>query len=171
MRVVMTFLVVAVFVLPACKKTKTEQAPTTGSDTGSATMAAGSGSALGSGSDATGSGVAAATGSGSDTVITAGSGQLTEAGSNVDPTAMSHRASHCPSTVPGSTTKSELKGRSVFVTVTGHDKDAIAAIKARADELLKDKAVAKLAGDEPTPGHDQKGTHGGGVGICPVCVS
>jgi hypothetical protein len=26
------------------------------------------------------------------------------------------------------------------------------------------------AGDEPTPGHDQKGTHGGGIGICPVYV-
>ena len=169
MRLTMTSLAVALLVLPACKKTKSEPPPPVVADHGASDRGA-SMTAAGSGS---GSSMAVETGSaaaGSD-VTTVGSGQLTDmSGSNVDPTAMSHRAGNCPSTVPNSTTKVELRGKSVIVTVTSDDASAITAIKTRADELLRDKAVAKLAGDAPTPAHDQKGTHGGGIGICPVYV-
>ncbi|HET9989665.1 MAG TPA: hypothetical protein VFQ65_14130, partial [Kofleriaceae bacterium] len=55
----------------------------------------------------------------------------------------------------------------VVVTITADDKDAIAAIHKRTDELLKEKVAP-----HPTGGtlHDQKGGHGGGIGLCPVYV-
>ena len=55
----------------------------------------------------------------------------------------------------------------MIVTITSGDKDAIAAIQKRTDELLKEKAATKGA---TSAAHDQKGTHGGGMGICPVYV-
>jgi hypothetical protein len=122
--------------------------------------------AIGSGSADVGSG----SGSGSAAVETAGSGELQDVGSAVDPTAMSHHAQHCPSMVRGAVTTAKLDGKSVIVTITSDDPKTATKIQTRAETLLADKATAKLAGDLPTPAHAQNGTHGGGIGICPVHV-
>ncbi len=161
MRAVKTFLVVTCLVLPGCKKDKPE-APPPVTTTGSA-ASMGSGAAVTTDTGSAGSGSAAV-------VETAGSGQLQDVGSAVDPTAMSHHAQHCPSMVRGAMTMSRLDGKSVVVTITSDDQKVASKIQTRADELLKDKAVAKLAGDQPTAAHAQNGTHGGGIGICPVHV-
>jgi hypothetical protein len=162
MRAVKTFLVVTCLVLPGCKKDKPD-APPPVTTTGSAATDTGSSAAV-----ATDTGSAA--GSGSAVVETAGSGELQDVGSAVDPTAMSHHAQRCPSMVHGATTTAKLEGKSVVVTVTSTDQAVATKIQTRAEELLKDKAVAKLAGDQPTAAHAQNGTHGGGIGICPVHV-
>jgi hypothetical protein len=157
MRIAMALLAVSlVFGSAACKKK--EKASTdntamgsgsgttmTGSDTGSAAMA-------GSGSD-TGSAAMA----GSDSGSGAGSGSADQ---------MKMRGGNCPSTVAGSTTKAELKDGKILLTITSDDKDAIAAIQKRTTELLKEKSDGGAAGT----GHDQKGTHGGGMGLCPVHI-
>lgn len=164
MRAVKSLLVLTCLVLPGCKKDKADAPPPV--TTGSAASTAGSGSSAAVATD-TGSAV----GSGSAVVVeTAGSGQLQDVGSAVDPTAMSHHAQRCPSMVHGATTTAKLEGKSVVVTVTSNDQAVATKIQTRADELLKDKAVAKLAGDQPTAGHAQNGTHGGGIGLCPVHV-
>jgi len=112
---------------------------------------AGSGSDMGSGS----------AGSGSDS----GSGSgMAGSGSGAEGTTMAHQAGNCPSTVLGSTTTAAVKGKDVVLTITATDKDAIAAIQRRTDELVKEKADDKMSGSA----HDQKGTHGGAMGICPV---
>jgi hypothetical protein len=117
----------------------------------------GSSQGSGSGSDMAGSGSAmAGSGSGSDM---AGSGSAGDQ-------PMQHHAGHCPSTVFTSETKAEVKGNDIIVTVSSKDKDAIQSIQKRADKLLKDHAVNPGKGEK----HDQKGTHGGGVGMCPVFV-
>jgi hypothetical protein len=78
---------------------------------------------------------------------------------------MAHRAGMCPSTVLTATTKAAVKGKAVVLTIESTDKDAIAAIQKRTDELLGEKR------DAPTGvGHDMKGTHGGSQGLCPVHV-
>jgi hypothetical protein len=101
-----------------------------------------------------GSGSQAATGPGSGSAP-AGDGKLEG----------SHQAGNCPSMVSGSTTTAELKGKDILVKVTSKDKDAILAIQKRAEALIKEKA------DNVTGGaHDQKGSHGGGRGLCPVYV-
>src|SRR6185503_10409206 len=144
--------------------------------------AAGAGGAGGSGADGSAAGGAASGGSGgADTA--AGSGDAAEvgggavvgggaggagggssAGSGAAET-MAHRAGMCPSTVFGATTRSAVKGKAVVVTIESTDKDAIAAIRKRTDELLAEKH------DRPTGvGHDMKGTHGGSQGLCPVYV-
>ena len=110
-------------------------------------------SGAGSGSDMTGSGSA---GSGSDM---AGSGSGAGAGDQ-----MAHHAGNCPSTVLGSTTTATVKGKDVVLTISATDKDAIAAIQRRTESLVKEKADDATAGSA----HDQKGTHGGGMGLCPV---
>jgi hypothetical protein len=79
--------------------------------------------------------------------------------------AMAHRAGMCPSTVLGSTTKQAVQGKAVVVTIESSDKDAIAAIQRRTDRLLGEKKDAATG-----VGHDQKGGHGGGQGLCPVHV-
>jgi hypothetical protein len=110
-------------------------------------MMAGAGAGTGSASDTAGSG--------SDT---AGAGSAAPAGE-----LMSKGGGNCPSMVLGAETKAELKGKDVILTITATDKDAIATIQKRAEELLKEKADA--------PGgtvHDQKGSQGGVKGICPV---
>jgi len=116
-------------------------------------VGAGSDTKAGSGS---GPDTAAGSGSGSDTAAGSGSASATE-------TAMQHGAGRCPSTVLGAETKVEVKGKDVVLTITAGDKDAIAAIQKRAEDLVKEKQDA--------PGgtvHDQKGSQGGGKGICPV---
>jgi hypothetical protein len=80
---------------------------------------------------------------------------------------MTKRGGNCPSTVFGSTTTAELKDGKILVTITSADKDAVAAIQRRSAELVKEKTDGGAAGD----GHDQKGTHGGGMGLCPVHVT
>jgi hypothetical protein len=153
-------LVICLSLVGACSKKK-EPPPTEGS--GSAMMGSGSaGSAMGSGSAMTGSGSGDMTGSGS-----AGMGSGMGSGSGATDQPMSHRTGNCPSTVLGAKTTAKLVGKAVVVTVTADDKDAIAAIQKRSDELLKDKVAP-----HPTAGamHDQKGGHGGGIGLCPVYV-
>jgi hypothetical protein len=76
---------------------------------------------------------------------------------------MKMSAGNCPSMVLGATTKAEVKGKDVVLTITSTDKDAIASIQKRAEALLKEKKDG-ATGDA----HDQKGTHGGGKGMCPV---
>lgn len=154
MRIAMALLAVSLaFGSAACKKKEkpvtdnasmgSGSAMTGSADTGSAGSAdtmAGSGSA-GSGDTMAGSG--------------AGSGSAEQ---------MPKRGGNCPSTVAGSTTKAELKDGKITLTITSDDKDAIAAIQKRTTELLKEKTD----GGAPGTGHDQKGTHGGGMGLCPV---
>ena len=154
-------LVICLSFLGACSKKK-EPPPTEGSGSGSAMM--GSGSAMagsGSGSAMMGSGSGEMAGSGS----AMGSGMGSGSGATDQP--MSHRTGNCPSTVLGAKTTAKLVGKAVVVTITADDKDAIAAIQKRSDELLKDKVAP-----HPTAGamHDQHGGHGGGIGLCPVYV-
>jgi len=155
MRTAMTLLALslALSATAACKKKKPVDS------------AAGSGSETMAGSSMAGSSMAgsAAAGSGSDTM--AGSGSDTGSGSgSAAEVAMPRQAGNCPSTVYGSTTKAELKGKDVILTITATDKDAIAAIQKRTEELLKEKAEGGPSGST----HDQKGSFGGGKGICPV---
>lgn len=150
MRIAMTLLALALSV-SACKK---KEAKPTGDMTGSAGSAAMAGSDTGSGSAAM---------AGSDT----GSGSAAMAGSGSgDATTMAKKAGNCPSTVFGSMTKAEMKGKDVVVTITSDDKDAIASIQRRAEELVAEKKDNAAAGG----GHDSKGAHGGASGICPVYV-
>ena len=155
MRIAMALMALAL-ATAGCKKKETKPADNTGS--GSAIT--GSGSDMGSGSAMTGSG--SDTGSGS---AMAGSGS--DMGSGSAEVAMAKKAGNCPSTVLGVTTKAELKGKDVVVSITSTDKDAIAAIQKRTEELLSEK---KDGAGSAAGGHDQKGTHGGGTGICPVHV-
>lgn len=150
MRTAMTLLALSLMVGgTACKK---KDKPTTTGSAGSSAMT-GSGSDMGSGSSMAGSDM----GSGS-----AGSGSdMAGSGSGAD---MTNKAGMCPSTVLGSTTKAEVKGMDVVLTITSTDKDAIASIQRRTEELLKEKGDNAAGGQA----HDQKGTHGGGQGLCPV---
>lgn len=177
MRIAMTLLALSLS-LTACKKKN--DAPAGGSDVVSGSAMTGSGSSmagsdLGSGSAMAGSGSSmAANGSGSATpTVAAGSGAGSAmagsgSGSGSTELAMAHHAGMCPSTVFGATTKASSKDGKVMVEITSDDKDAIAAIQKRTDESVKDKVEnsASNAGS----GHDQKGTHGGGIGICPLHV-
>ncbi|HEU0029553.1 MAG TPA: hypothetical protein VFQ53_02895 [Kofleriaceae bacterium] len=143
----------------ACKKKKPADTAGSGSDTtamgsnmGSGSAGSGSDTMAGSGSDMAGSGSDMGSGS-----AMAGSGS---AGGDVT---MSHQAQNCPSTVAGSETKAAVKGKDVVLTITAKDKDAIAMVQKRTEDLLKEKSDAATGS-----GHDQKGTQGGGKGICPV---
>jgi hypothetical protein len=129
---------------------------------GSGAAGSGSSGAAGSADSAAGSGSAAAA-AGSDTG-SAGAAAAGSAGSANE--AMAHHAGMCPSTVLGATTKEAVKGKAVVVTIESTDADAIAAIKKRTDELLAEKKKAAA----PGMAHDQKGAHGGAVGLCPVHV-
>ncbi len=155
MRIAMALLAVSLaFGSTACKKKEkpvTDNSSMTGS--GSATAGSADTGSAGSANTMAGSGSA---GSG-DAMAGYGSG----AGSAEQ---MPKRGGNCPSTVAGSTTKAELKDGKILLTITSDDKDAIAAIQKRTTELLKEKTD----GGAPGTGHDQKGTHGGGMGLCPV---
>ena len=78
-----------------------------------------------------------------------------------------HRAGNCPSTVARSTTSDALQGSDVVVTISSDDKDAIAAVQKRADELLAGRQVHHA--DTATQ-HQQNGEHGGAMGMCPVYI-
>ncbi|MBA3817708.1 MAG: hypothetical protein H0X17_02360 [Deltaproteobacteria bacterium] len=153
----MTLLALSLtFSVAACKKKQAEVSPAPGS--GSAMMGSDTmGSAGMAGSDMAGSDMAGSAMAGSDM---AGSAM---AGSAAGGTEMTKRAGNCPSTVFGSTTAAAVKGKDVVLTITSADKDAIKSIQRRTEELLKEKANGGTGA-----GHDQKGTHGGGTGICPV---
>jgi hypothetical protein len=158
MRIAMALLTVSLAFASACKKEKKAE-PTAGSaqttETGSAAGSAGSAA----GSAEAGSAAGSAAGSGD----TAGSGAAAT-------TPMQNKGGNCPSLVSGATTKAELKDGKVILTISAADKDAIAAIQKRTEELLKAKAEGGAGGEGSGTAHDQKGTHGGGMGLCPVHV-
>jgi len=162
MRIAMTLLALSLSLgVTACKKKKTEDTAAgsgsamVGSDLGSA-GSADMGSAGSAGSADMGSAGSADTGS-------AGSAADTGSGSAAADDTMSKKAGNCPSTVAGATTKAAVKGKDVVLTITSDEKDAIASIQRRTEALLKERS------DAPTgTGHDQKGSHGGAQGICPV---
>jgi hypothetical protein len=130
----------------------------TGSDTGSAAMAAGSAA----GGSAAPPGVAAAgSAAGTDT----GSAAMA-AGSAAAAEVMAHRAGMCPCTVLGAKTTEAVRGKAVVLTIESADKDAIAAIQKRTDKLLAEKKSGPPSGTV----HDQKGAYGGSKGLCPVYV-
>lgn len=154
MRIAMSLLVASLALSAACKK---KEATDTSASQGSA-QAMGSGSPMGSaGSGSADMGSAGSAGSAATDTGSAGSA----AGSDQ----MARRGGNCPSTVFGSTTTAELKDGKIALTITSADKDAIAAIQRRTEELLKEKT--KPGGGQGTA-HDAKGTHGGSMGLCPV---
>ena len=182
MRLFFTLLAVSLAVATACKKsgdTGKGSGEAMSSNPGAGSSMAGSspaasapaqGSSAGSGSSMAGGGSAdttgaAAAGSGSASPASADVPGSGAGGAATEAEAMPHRAGMCPSTVLGATTRSAAKGKAVIVTVESDDKDAIAAIQKRADELLAEKRAAPTGG-----GHDMKGTHGGARGLCPVYV-
>lgn len=75
---------------------------------------------------------------------------------------MTKRGGNCPSMVVGSTTVAAADAAAVTLTISATDADAIGSIQRRTAELLEDKAPA--AGSA----HDQKGSYGGSMGLCPV---
>ncbi|MBL9016057.1 MAG: hypothetical protein JNL83_17850 [Myxococcales bacterium] len=152
----MALLAMSLAIGAGCSKKKGGDA--TGSGSGSETTTAGSGSAAGSDTTtAAGSGSAAA-GSAS---ATAGSGSDSGSGAA---TTMAHKGGKCPAMILGATAKAELKDGKILLSITSDDKDAVLAIQTRTEALLKEKTD----GGAPGTGHDQKGTHGGSMGICPV---
>jgi hypothetical protein len=158
MRIAMALLAGSLaFGSAACKKKEKPVTDNSSMTTGSGSATAGSADTGSAGSANTMAGSGSA-GSG-DTM--AGSAAGSGAGSAEQ---MPKRGGNCPSTVAGSTTKAELKDGKILLTITSDDKDAIAAIQKRTTELLKEKTD----GGAPGTGHDQKGTHGGGMGLCPV---
>jgi len=157
MRTTMTVLVACVALAAAGACSKKKPAPTEGSGSTTGSNTAGSDTA-GSGSGTAGSG----SGEGSNAM--AGSGSDMAGSGSGGEQSMQHMAGNCPSTVLGSASKVEVKGKNVVLTISATDKDAIAAIQKRTAALIKDKAAAKTGGAE----HDQKGSQGGGKGLCPV---
>src|SRR5687768_11458098 len=119
MRIAMTLLALALATTTACEKKKGTTESTT---TGSAAVVTGS---AGSAADMTGSAGSAADMAGSG----AGSSAMGD-------TKMAKAAGNCPSTVLGSTTKAELKGKDVVLTITSDDKDAVIAIQTRSEQLV-----------------------------------
>jgi len=171
MRIAITLLALAL-ATGACKKKETKP---TGETTGSAATMTGSGSAAMAGS-ADMAGSAAMAGSAGSAAM-AGSGDMAGsgagAGSAMSGAEMAKHAGNCPSTVLNSTTKAEVKGKDVVVSITSTDKDAIAAIQKRTDEMLKIRMSAKKgagSGEGSAGPHDQRGTHGGSIGLCPVHI-
>jgi hypothetical protein len=147
-----------VLALVACKKENKSQ--DTGGQTGQTQNSADTGGSGAAGSAAQGSAEPDATGS-----AAAGSAATDDSGgAGTGDVAMQRGAGKCPSTVLGATTRSEVKGKDVVLTITASDKDAIGAIQRRTEELLAAKAEGGTSGTV----HDQKGSHGGGVGLCPV---
>jgi hypothetical protein len=157
MRIAMMFLAAALAVAPACKKKTAETTEGSGS-AGSAAMGSSEGSSM------AGSGSAGSAMMGSAMGSAAGSAAMGSGAGSADQ-AMAHHAGMCPSTVFGSTTTAAVKGKDVVVTISSDDKDAIMAIQKRTDEMLKAR-MGKHEGEA----HDQRGTHGGKIGLCPLHI-
>ena len=153
MRIAMALLAMSLTIGSACSKKK--GGDQTGSAAGSDTTMTGSGSAAGSDTTMAGSGSAAGSG--------AAVGSGSDSGSGTD-TRMTHKGGKCPAMIVGVTAKSELKDGKILLSITSDDKDAVLAIQTRTKALLEEKTD----GGAPGTGHDQKGTHGGSMGICPV---
>lgn len=146
MRTAMSLLFMISIALVGCKKKEAEKAPeAAGSATGSAVAADPAGSA--------------AAGSGSNAGSAAGSADAAAG----DAAKMTKRGGNCPSMVSGVATVATADATSVTVTVTASDPDAIASIQKRSEELLAEKADPAVGGE-----HNQKGTYGGSMGLCPV---
>jgi len=167
-----TLLAASLTLVIACKKQSSDGAGSAAPPPAAGSVAAGSaapgGSAAGSaGTETAAAGAAAA---GADTAVTAGSdsGSAAMAGSGSAATAeiMAHHAGMCPSTVFSAKTTQAVKGKTVVVTIESADKDAIAAIQKRTDKLLAEKKTGPASGTV----HNQKGSYGGGKGLCPVYV-
>lgn len=120
----------------------------------------------GSGAEMAGSDTGSDTGSaaGSDTGSAAGSAEAA-----ADAT-LTKRAGNCPSTVLGATTKAEVKGKDVVVSITSTDKNAVSSIQQRAEVLLKERLDDANKQADPNAAHDRRGTHQGRVGLCPVHI-
>lgn len=158
MRIAMALLALGLATTGCKKKEATPTGESTGSGSAMVETGSGSGDMAGSGSAMAGSDMAGSAGSGDMAGSGAGSGDM-----------MSKHAGNCPSTVLGSTTKVDVKGKDVVVTITSDDKNAVTAIQMRADGIVKEKSDNAAAGAAPAgAAHDQKGSHGGGVGICPI---
>lgn len=158
MRKVKILLVVAfAFVVGACKK-REEPRPASDpqSETPTKLEAAGSGVSAGS---------AGSAGSGSNAAAGSDAAPVADASGVAAETSMAHHAGNCPSTVLGATTSAVVKAKTVVVTVSSKDKDAIAAIQKRADEMLKARQDTKV-GDT----HDRQGSKGGKDGLCPIVI-
>ncbi|HEY0192829.1 MAG TPA: hypothetical protein VGC42_17045 [Kofleriaceae bacterium] len=167
----------------ACKKEPSQgtgSGSQAGSGSGSMMPADAAGTGSGSGSDlAAGS---AGSGAGSDTVAAgSGSDAAGSAGATIGSAGATtgsgdtglvgpHRAGNCPSMVLGSTTTTAVKGKTVVVTIESSDADAVLSIQKRTDDLLADKKELVAEGATGGGGHNQKGAHGGGQGLCPVYV-
>ena len=61
-------------------------------------------------------------------------------------------------------------GKALVLTISAKDKDSIAAIQKRTDEMIEAKKAVGSGGASTTGGHDARGTHGGKVGLCPAHV-
>lgn len=165
MRIAMTLLALSLAMsMTACKKKKTEDtgggmaSGSTMAGSGTDTMAGSGSSMAGSGSDMAGSG------SGGGSADMAGSGSA--GGSDAEQ--MARAAGNCPSTVGKSTTKADVKGKAIELTISSDDKDAINTIQRRTEELV---AIKKGGGGSGSgSGHDARGTHKGKVGLCPIHV-
>jgi hypothetical protein len=73
---------------------------------------------------------------------------------------------HCPSSVPGATTKIEDAADGVVVVITGADDAAAAAIREDAKHL-----VAVSVKNPTEIKHSGEGEGGGGLGNCPVVLA
>lgn len=157
MRIATTLLTLALSVT-ACKKKESEQPapPPPPTETGSGSASAAPPPAI----DA-----AVAT---QPTVPTNGSGSDTGSGSAIATQPMTHKTGMCPSTVFGATSVAKLEKGAVVLTITSDDKDAVLAIQRRTDESIKDKEEKNASGT--SSGHDAKGMHGGGIGLCPLHI-
>ena len=156
-------LVAVVFALglSGCKrKQEPRQTEVTESPTMSGSATTGSGTGVGSGTAPAGSATDAGSGSAKGPATVAA-----DAGAGSGSAGMARQAGNCPSTVLGATTTAAVKAKTVVVTVSSKDKDAIAAIQKRASEMLKARLDAKAG-----QGHDQKGTQGGKSGLCPIVI-
>ncbi|HEX5478708.1 MAG TPA: hypothetical protein VFY79_03210 [Dehalococcoidia bacterium] len=169
MRIATSLLVLSLAIAPTGCKKKPAQNGAGSNEAGSGSAMAGSNEMGSAGSNEMGSGSAMAGSAGSNEMGSgeAGSGSAAMMGSgagSAEAVAMAHKAGNCPSTVWGAKTTDAVKGKEVVLTITADKPDEIKTIQKRADELLKHPT--KATGEA----HDQKGTHGGTIGLCPLHV-
>jgi hypothetical protein len=163
MRIAIALLALAL-ASTACKKKETKPAETVGSGSTMVGSDQGSGSAM-AGSDMGSGSAMAGSDMGSGSAMAGSGSAMAGSGSGAGTDAMAKKAGMCPSTVLGATTRAEIKGKSVVLIISADEPNATKAVQTRAKALLKEKADKKTGAE-----HDQKGTHGGAQGICPVYV-